>query len=116
MDAEKYLKERTRMTGDCSLENCEGCALNNKNNGRNLECVALERKYPKVAIKLVKNWAKEHPVKTYKSLFLEKFPDAKAYEGGEPRVCIEYIFGKSKKPCNCNDISCSDCWNWEAEE
>lgn len=116
MDAVEYLKAKTRMSGGCFYENCYECVICISNNGRDLDCVEMERQYPDEAVKLVEKWAKEHPAKTYKSVFLEKFPDA-AKEDGVPVTCVVAVFGEKKKPEGCyNSITCSDCWNREVEE
>lgn len=68
---------------------------------------------------IAENWAKEHPVRTYKSAFLEKFPDAElGCEDGAPYVCLYYIFGLKHAPdyCKWDSATCFKCWNREVEE
>lgn len=116
MDAEKYLKERGRMSNGCNTYSCKDCKLGLCYNRHELTCTELEHRYPEEAVAIVENWAKEHPVRTYMSVFLEKFPDA-AKEDGVPVTCVVAVFGEKKKPEGCyNSITCSDCWNREVEE
>lgn len=116
MDAEKYLKERGRMSNGCNTYSCKDCKLGLCYNRHELTCTELEHRYPEEAVAIVENWAKEHPAKTYKSVFLERFPDAKVEHGGTPCPCIIYIFGEKAKPINCGTCGCVYCWNREAKE
>lgn len=115
MDAVEYLKQKNRMTNNCTIA-CNTCPLAIENNNRNLVCANLERHYIEEAVAAVENWAKEHPVRTYKSVFLERFPDAKVEHSGTPCPCIIYIFGEKAKPVNCGTSGCVYCWNREAKE
>lgn len=54
MDAIEYLKTRTRMTKNCTI-NCSECSLYYKNNNHELYCNKLEEYYPKVAIQIVED-------------------------------------------------------------
>lgn len=78
MDAIEYLKTRTRMTKNCTI-NCSECSLYYKNNNHELYCNKLEEYYPKVAIQIVEDWKKEHPlvsnVDKYKEVIKETFGD-----------------------------------------
>lgn len=112
MDIVEYFKEKNRMTQDCSL--CDDCPLGD--NRRDTSCSHFENNYPNEAAAIVEQWAKEHPVKTYKSVFLEKFPDAMFSEHGEVDFCVQYVFGKKVKPKACGDCRCAYCWNREVEE
>lgn len=76
MDAVEYLKQKNRMTNNYTIA-CNTCPLAIENNNRNLVCANFVRHYIEEAVEIVENWAKEHPAKTYKDVFLEKFPDAK---------------------------------------
>lgn len=117
MDAE-YLKEKNRMTKECSIP-CSKCPLHKNQTACQYSCGSLEKKDPEKAVRIVENWAKEHPVRTYKSAFLEKFPDAElGCEDGAPYVCLYYIFGLKHAPdyCKRNSATCFKCWNREVEE
>lgn len=116
MDAEKYLKERGRMTNECNVYSCQDCKLGLCYNRYELTCTELEHRYPEEAVAIVEQWAKEHPAKTYKDVFLEKFPDAKIEKNGVPYPCIIYLFGEKVRPRACGNCSCTYCWNREVEE
>lgn len=100
MDAVEYLKQKNRMTNNCTIA-CNTCPLAIENNNRNLVCANFVRHYIEEAVEIVENWAKEHPAKTYKDVFLEKFPDAKIEKNGVPYPCIIYLFGEKVRPGAC---------------
>ena len=54
-------------------------------------------------------WLDDHPLKTRKIEFLEKFPNAKLLYDGTPRACCE-DFGYNEDSRNCNGM-CAYCWN-----
>lgn len=115
MDVIKYFNTKKRM---CEFHKgtCHLCPMGKDNTKTHLLCFELQQEKPEIADAIVEQWAKEHPVKTYKSVFLEKFPDA-AKEDGVPVTCVVAVFGEKKKPEGCyNSITCSDCWNREVEE
>ena len=116
MDAVEYLKQRARMAVDCNYGYCDGCMLSRKRNGKGVGCGEMERSYPEESVEIVENWAKEHPAKTYKDVFLEKFPDAKIEKNGVPYPCIIYLFGEKVRPRACGNCSCTYCWDREVEE
>lgn len=64
-------------------------------------------------IELMKKWAEEHPRMTYKSVFLDSFPNALLNSKGVPVICRISIFGDSVGNC---DYRCAKCWNSEVEE
>ena len=78
MDALKYLETKGRMTNSCQID-CRNCPLAYKNNGKSIQCTALERDYSNEAIKIVEGWGKEHPFVTnvdkYKEIIRETFGD-----------------------------------------
>lgn len=115
MDAVEYLKQKNRMTNNCTIA-CNTCPLAIENNNRNLVCANFVRHYIEEAVEIVENWAKEHPAKTYKDVFLEKFPDAKIEKNGVPYPCIIYLFGEKVRPGACGSCSCTYCWDGEVEE
>lgn len=116
MDAVEYLKQKNRMTNNCTIA-CNTCPLAIENNNRNLVCANFERHYIEKAVAAVENWAKEHPEKTYKSVFLEMFPNVKTTKEGHPDFCLKRLLGAKGEYdiCSC-DITCSDCWNREVKE
>ena len=110
MDAVTYLKDFWRLCGkyDCFRDDCP---LTDED-----DC--LSDTYPEKAVAIVENWAKEHPQKTYKDVFLEKFPNNKLFEDGCPNPCVVGMFGgECTYRHGKNDVqSCSDCWNRPYEE
>lgn len=116
MDAVEYLKQRTRMTHKCDIGVCQFCELGVNYNGHTIGCEEFESKFPEEAAAIVENWAKEHPEKTYKDVFLERFPDAKIEKNGVPYPCIIYFFGEKVRPRACGNFSCTYCWDREVEE
>ena len=113
MDIVEYFKEKNRMTQDCSL--CDDCPLGD--NRRDTSCSHFENNYPNEAAAIVEQWAKEHQVRTYKSVFLEMFPNVKTTKEGHPDFCLKHLLGAKGEYdiCSC-DITCGDCWNREVEE
>ena len=69
---------------------------------------------PEEIVKTLEEWAKEHPEKTYKDDFLEKFPNVRKSADGCPTPCRKVVYGGM----GCNGYKCKDCWNvpMEAEE
>lgn len=116
MDAVEYLKQKNRMTNNCTIA-CNTCPLAIENNNRNLVCANFERHYIEEAVAAVENWAKERPEKTYKSVFLEMFPNVKTTKEGHPDFCLKRLLGAKGEDdiCSC-DITCGDCWNREVEK
>ena len=113
MDAIEYLKTRTRMTNNCTI-NCDECLLHYKNNDKELYCNKLEEYYPNEAIKIVEKWSKEHPlisnVDKYKEVIKETFGDDFEIEicGNKPYENIP--------DCRCCMMNCDECiefWNSE---
>lgn len=114
MDAEEYLKQKKRMTQYCTV-GCEKCLLGF--NRTRQACTKLQYYHPEKAVSIVEEWAKEHPVRTYKSVFLEMFPNVKTTKEGHPDFCLKHLLGAKGEYdiCSC-DITCGDCWNREVEE
>lgn len=115
MDVPTFFKEYDRM---CSYHrngcDCGDCPLIRFIEDQRGTCLEICKRYPEKSVAIVEQWAKDHPVRTYKSVFLERFPDAKVEHSGTPCPCIIYIFGEKAKPVNCG--SCTYCWDREVEE
>lgn len=62
-------------------------------------------------------WCKEHPPKTYKEDFLEKFPNAQVCDYDTPIVCKADVYGtcKCKYPQKISEI-CYGCWDTSMED
>ena len=113
MEAVEYLKVRARM---CKV-GCARCILSNRYNGRAILCEVLQRDYPEEAVRMVEEWAKENPVKTYLSVLLEKFPNTKLNNKGTPTcICPNMIFKVENGCRNGQFMACIDCWNREYKE
>lgn len=115
MDAVEYLKQRTRMNHNCDIGMCQTCELGSNYNGRTVGCETFESEYPEEAVKVIESWAKEHPVRTYKRVFLEKFPNAALSCDDAPFACLWHVFGLEHCPewCERDGATCADCWNRE---
>lgn len=112
----EYLKAKQRISKGCNIAACGSCPLGSINNGLNVICSVLERKYPEKAIEIMEIWAKDHPIKTFLTDFLEKYPNAPMDADGMPNVCpsdLGYTDNEDKDDC---DMSCQTCWNRELEE
>lgn len=109
MNAVDYLKTRERMCGKSS-----GCLMCPLAMGVALGCETVESQHPEEAVEIVERWSVEHPVETYISDFLKKFPNAILDDKGCPPNCVRYLYGDDHVPtsgCWCDDFSCSNCWN-----
>ena len=100
---ENYFKEKARMTENCRVS-CGNCLLFDSV----VSCLELELKEPKSAISIVQKWSDEHPVKTYRDDFREKFPNCEI-EIENLEWCDFYANGKSRD--DCERLACEDCWN-----
>ena len=104
--AENFLKEWHRM---CEHRLCDECPMNELRKKKVFwECQRVVMNAPDEAVAIVQKWSNEHPVKTIKDDFLEKYPNAKLNAiDGTPKAC----------PCNlgyeeeCIANNCFACWN-----
>ena len=68
-------------------------------------------------VSTVEQWAKEHPIKTRQSVFLEQYPDARIFSGCL-NACPMDVFGNMG--INCNKQTCMACkkdfWLAEVED
>ncbi len=116
LKTENYLKERARMCRSFNI--CKGCPLYDKHEhtcidspikshgGANKKTRNLESTI------IVQKWSDEHPQKTYKDDFFEKFPDAPKETDGTPKCCREIAYNKAWSDCYCNCVDrCYECWN-----
>ena len=60
------------------------------------------------ASSIIDKWCAEHPQKTYLQDFLEKFPNAKLDDDGEPLADACDVYGDVFA---CKGHKCCDCWN-----
>lgn len=100
---ENYLKEKKRM---CRDRRCDDCILDGN-------CIASEIYDFQKNIDTVQKWSDTHPIKTYLSDFLEKYPKATMLEEGKRPdfICVKnlgYFTGDCKGDCKA-------CWNTPIE-
>lgn len=74
------------------------------------DCVDYMMQHPKEADRIITEWCKEHPQKTYAQDFLEKFPNAPSCNG-IPYASACDIYRFSNDHCNKMDVDCKKCWN-----
>ncbi len=108
MDAVKFLEEKNRLCNNNEV--CVGCPLD-------IWDVTCEQKIfdsPKEVVEIVEKWSEEHPRKTLKDDFLEKYPNAPINkEYGFPlSICPSELGYKNKCTNTEKYISgCAACWN-----
>lgn len=113
MDAMEFCKQLDRICK--SHFSCESCPLGDgkcsiRYIGRNGESV----------VKIVEEWAKDHPVKTRQSEFLKMFPNAQMV-GIERTFCVAHFdITKKCKGTNPSEEQCIACryrfWNEEVTD
>lgn len=110
MDAVKFLKEYYRLCNSYLHTNvsdtCTGCPLWTNRIPCSLDSYKCENVDKIVTV--VEQWSKEHPVKTYKDDFLEKFPNAKTIDG---ELVIQWCRVYNKGECNYPSQKCVNCWH-----
>ena len=84
---------------------CEGCPMVDVWNGACDEAL-IERTAECEAI--IDKWCAEHPQKTYLQDFLEKFPNAKLDDDGDPIADACDVYGDVFA---CEGHLCGECWN-----
>ena len=114
MDAVEYLKTLCRM---CHCE-CLKCEFGKARSGFET-CPVWQRTHPKEAVEIAEKWAKEHPIKTRMSVFLEQWPDVRIHGAdGLPFVSPCYLV--DKPDLKCTGTACPECrkefWLAEVEE
>ena len=98
----------------CNGTNCENCPLNKATNPVCLIGLIKDYGIENVAEQLavLREWVKEHPVKTYKDVFIEKLPNARINKKDSiPTVCRQMAFGGFLNDCIDNGDKCKECWN-----
>lgn len=114
MDAVEFLKTLSRMC------NCECCDCEFRKRLSVFEtCTAWRKTHPDEAVAIVEQWAKEHPVKTRQSVFLEQWPEA-FYSDGLLQICPACVtrrFRGRVGECVVEPKNCQKCKNefWLAE-
>lgn len=111
MDAVEFVKEMARMCAKYPC--CVGCPVEAENDDEN--CMA---KVPaEQMVTIIEQWAKEHPVKTRQSVFLEQWPNVAVSEGGVIKIRPCNLDVNAKKECL--GVTCDYCrrdfWMKEVE-
>lgn len=108
MDAVEYVKTLRIMCK--SQANCHECPLHEKCKEDGYDyCIADISEYAEKTVRIVEQWAKEHPIKnTRQSEFLRMFPKAEMKDD-YLWMCPKYINYDYNPEENCHEISCSDC-------
>lgn len=105
MDAVKFLQERKRMY----------------ESGAIAPSVMLGSNYdPASVVKVVEEWAAEHPRKTRQGMFLKQYPEGEIDSRGCLMLCPKRISADCRKRYgNCTSRLCADCrkefWGQEVE-
>ena len=104
MDAVEFLRARRKLCNDNVCE--ESCPL--------FYCCDDNTEDSHIRqVLVVKQWTKEHPVKTRQSEFLKQYPEAEIGNDGLPNVApcqldVKLIHGEFQEECE-NRGLCSEC-------
>lgn len=120
MDAVECLKTKRRL---CKAHTeCRRCPLNIEECGYAIGCPCgeLERENVAELVRRVEKLAKEHPVRTQQSVFLERYPNATIDEDGVLVICPWCIEQNGCDKFNDHILMCSDCrrkyWSEEVQD
>lgn len=104
---ENFAREWTRMCKAYRM--CADCPLKPlKTVTEAAMCSEAIKRRPVDAIAIVQKWSDEHPVKTVKDDFLEKYPNALLDKDGIPTGCIRWLgYHITCPPAGL----CTECWN-----
>ena len=118
MDAVEFLKTLCRM---CNCE-CRKCEFWKRLSGFET-CTVWRKTHPDEAVAIVEKWAKEHPVKTRQSVFLEQYPETRIGDDGVLQInpcSISASHRNARGNCATMSSECQDCrrefWMQEVEE
>ena len=115
MDAVEYLKNQGRMCKE--IKNCDNCSLGKAVDATNsFDCNDYGISYPEEAVAIVEQWAKEHPVKTYKDKLFELFPKMKELPIERVYCKLHMFEGENCPKLDWNIEDCQACWNEEYKE
>lgn len=110
MDAVEFIKERERMCN--SYNGCAECPL------RNEVCSRVFGVNADKIVPIVEQWAKEHPIKTRQSVFLEQWPEAQIDDNGVPCINPCQLLEEYRSDDGCTAF-CTNCrrefWMQEVE-
>lgn len=86
--------------------NCTMCPFSSAQNKDKSFCDVYKDNHLDEANEIILKWRDEHPQKTYKDDFLEKFPNAAVAGDNNAGTCRKFIYGQE----NCRGY-CTECWN-----
>lgn len=98
-----YARMCRSFGGRCSI-----CPLNKFMDKHMKNCGGVLFIHAYEASAIIDKWCAEHPQKTYLQDFLEKFPNAKLNDDGEPLADACDVYGDVFA---CKWHKCCDCWN-----
>lgn len=101
------LHDWARMCDTFGDAHCHECPL--KRAASPGDCFCFSLYHPDEASAVIRKWVEEHPVKTYKMDFLEKFPNAALKTGWSYMVCKRRIY--NGEGCSEKYTKCENCWN-----
>lgn len=117
MDAVEYLKTLQRMCR--SNMECTTCTIY-KVIGQGCGLFSAGSEKLVSTITSVENWAKEHPVRTRQSVFLERYPNARLDDDNVLVVCPRSIEQNGCDKFDDHILMCSDCrrkyWSEEVQD
>lgn len=112
MDAEKFLREYSRMCPVRVSKVCDVCEVCEVGRARAasgaVSCVDMLKSFPAVAVKIVERWSQEHPVKTRQSEFLKQWPNASKDTNGVLSITPCGLDSDRSKKCSAYP-NCSEC-------
>lgn len=118
MDAVGFLRTFGRM---CNVE-CARCEFW-KRRSNSESCTVWQKNHPEEAVAIVERWAKEHPIKTRQSVFLEQYPETRIGDDGVLQIypcSISASYRNALGNCATLGRECPDCcrkfWLEEVEE
>ena len=117
MDAVEFLKTLRRMC-NAKCRKCEFGEVYRVNGG----CSTWQKNHPEEAVEIAKKWAKEHPIKTRQSVFLEQYPETRIGDDGVLQIypcSISASHRNARGNCATMGRECLDCrrefWMQEVE-
>ena len=114
-----FMRELNRMHK--AFDECRNCPLSGwKREPRGLDCNEFVKHYTEQTISIVQKWSDEHPVMTWMSKLVEKFPNAEKISM-ITGACPGWVFGTGpnmhRTGCDGRrERRCEECWNGEYKE
>ena len=116
MEFVEVMKTERRMCRTIGM--CKYCPLSSSNNGTSIICGDVIKDRPERAEEIITKWAKEHPAKTNRQIFIEimqeKFGDA--FNPNKLQVILEEhgctLFNEN---CDGNCKTCDQYYFWDKE-